>query len=150
MFQQWCTLCSAESIKSELKNWVRCSDYGLGHDESVDAEGVGGVGGRGGGGGQARPQGTRSWREAAALPTFAAAPNCSGTAAAAAASEAAVEGTDGTRLSSTHRHHIYPRPPQQVSFTTEFFTEGNSASDQAKSDQILQNGNQPQIKPIFD
>ena len=89
-------------------------------DESVEAEEVGGVGG--GGGGQARPQGTRSCREAAALPTFAAAPNCSETAAAAAASEAAVEGTDGTRLASTHRHHIYPRPPQQVSFTTEFFT----------------------------
>ena len=97
-------------------------EYGLGHDESVEAEEVGGGGGGGGGGGQARPQGTRSCREAAALPTFAAAaaPNCSASAAAAAASAAAVEGTAGTRtLSSTHRLHIYPRPPQQVCFTTD-------------------------------
>lgn len=75
-----CPSNAAQSIKNVsykiLSSAVNCVGIWSRADESVEAEEVGGVGG--GGGGQARPQGTRSCREAAALPTFAAAaPNCS-------------------------------------------------------------------------
>ena len=102
--------------------------------------GGGGEGGGGGGGEEARPQGTRSCREAAALPTFAAAaPNCS--AVQQLQWRQAVEGTGFELLRITIFTH---KPPQQVSFGTKFLAEGNLTSP-AKSDKILQIGDQIQI-----
>ena len=144
--------CVPAMLQSLSKRWATkygavqwiVLEYGLGHGESVEAEEVGGGGG--GGGGQARPQGTRSCREAAALPTFAAAaPNCSCSCSSCIRGGGRRYGWDANSRFYASAPYLPKTSPTSLLHHW-FLTEANSASDRAKSDQILSNGIQPQTR----
>ena len=106
-------------------------EYGLWHDESVDAEegvereGVGGGGGGGVGGGELK-QGHKVRERQLHFPFLLLLLHRTAAAAAASSAVAAVVPVEGTAagtlaLPSTHRGHICPpRPPQQACLSTPY------------------------------